>query len=360
VSSAAAGGVLGVQVLAGVGRVGGGVGGGGVVVGGGALVFGGGEGHEHLAQHRGVDGGEGELADGGAVAVVPEQEPDRGAGALFLGGEDLLLVGVGAVGGDDGEQGLAGGAEPAGAEVAGVVEHHRFGAAPGGGVEVGGEGVEGPDDDVGGFLGDVAGGERGADPGAVLGVFVGVQGVGELEAAGGGAVLGEGLVGPPVGGGGGADVGADVEGVGVCGDAELELGEGGGEPGDLLQGVGGLGGVQGPHRGFGELGEPFAELGDGRGDRVGAVRGGGRHVTILTPIRTCERKDLVPVEAVGEAVGGGRAGRRTRRADSAPAGVQGAPTRPPGQTPGGKRRGSSWPSRAASGAAPWWPGCAAG
>ena len=86
---------------------------------------------------------------GGAVSARFEGELGGGVGAAFLGEESFVLGVVGDVGGDGFKEPVAEAAQFAGPEPGGLFDQVRLTVEPQLGVEVGGEVVEGGEDDVG-------------------------------------------------------------------------------------------------------------------------------------------------------------------------------------------------------------------
>jgi hypothetical protein len=145
-------------------------------------------------------------------------------------------------------------------------EQVRLGLLHGGGVEGVGELVDPPEDDPGLLGQHLAGGER------VAGAGVCLELVSEPHGVVGGGPGGLRLVREPVGGRGGAGVGAEVEVVGVRGDAGLELDQPGLGALERDQRPGGLLGVHRPDRGV----DDGVELGvDVRGRDTDPVAGCG-------------------------------------------------------------------------------------
>lgn len=234
---------------------------------GGAHVLGRGVGLQRLAQHGGLGRGHGEAAVGESLAVLPEAEPGllACAGFLLLQEARLVLVGTGGV--DDLHDPATEGRELRGVEVAGPVDQVALGTVTIGGclvVEV----IDGLGDDQGLLGVESTPGHRGP------GRLVGGEGMSESGLAAG---LGPGELGvtsqpdfqrpDPLGTG-------EVEGLGLVQGACLELGQPGQislQPSDDRSGVGG---VQRPGRGLGDLVEtPFepVEEPDDRMARSGLV-----------------------------------------------------------------------------------------
>lgn len=179
-----------------------------------------GHGVDERAQDVGLEVGQGEVAGGGAVAVVVEGEPRAGIGGVFLGGDLVVLVGV-----DDGGVGFDLGEDPAGVaaelgrvEAAGVGDQTGLAAGALLGGDPGGQLGEGVGDDAGVGRGQGAVGEGVA--GLVEGGSVGGAGRRGREGGCQGGVAGglgsaaAGVLRDPVGGGGLPGALRDAGGVG--------------------------------------------------------------------------------------------------------------------------------------------------
>ena len=116
---------------------------------GGGEVLGGGEREEHLLQHRGLRGGEGEPAVDLAVPVVGHRQPGRLRGLGFLLLEQVGLVGVGEVGCDDLEQPAPEDPQGLGVVLAGCGDQVLLGLDHQVGVEVVGQRLDRADDHPG-------------------------------------------------------------------------------------------------------------------------------------------------------------------------------------------------------------------
>jgi hypothetical protein len=104
---------------------------------------------ERLLERGTGEGVEGEPAVDLAVSVLPHREPARGLGVPFFLLQQFGLVGVGGVGSHDFQEPAPEPLQRAGVEVLGLGEQVLLGVLDQVGVEVGGEVVEGPEDDLG-------------------------------------------------------------------------------------------------------------------------------------------------------------------------------------------------------------------
>ncbi len=173
------------------------------------LVFGGGEGQEGLLERGAGEGVEGEPAVDLAVSVLPHREPGGGGRVAFLAFEELGFVGVGGVGVDDFQEPASEPFQRAGVEVLGLGEQVGLGVLDQRRVEVGGEVVEGPEDDLGLLDVHPTLGE------GVAGLVVGLQSGGQPDGAVGGGAGGLGVVGQPGRGRRGTGPAGDVERLGL-------------------------------------------------------------------------------------------------------------------------------------------------